>query len=67
MQFAAGADTVGCVTAVQTTEIQRGIRHGEGIVVEAFFQGVAQHHNAANGVVHQLNGIDAARRIAGVA
>ncbi|MNU10273.1 hypothetical protein D3C72_2573310 [compost metagenome] len=52
---------------MQATEIERGIWHGEGIVVEAFFQGVAQHHDAANGVVHQLNGIDAACRIAGVA
>ena len=67
MQFAAGADTVGRITAVQAAEVKRWVRHGERLVVIALFQIVAQGHDAANRVMHQLNGVHAARRIAGVA
>ncbi len=67
MQFAAGADTVGGIAAMQAAEVQRRIRHGERVVVVALFQIVAQGHDAADGVMHQLDGVHAARRVAGVA
>ena len=52
---------------MDSPEVERRIGYGEGIVVIALFQRVAQLHDATNGIVHQLNGVDAARRIAGVA
>ena len=52
---------------MQAAEVQRRVRHGERVVVIASLQVVAQGHDAADGVMHQLNGVHAARRIAGVA
>ena len=44
MQFTAGADAVGGITAVQATEVQRWVRYGERIVVVTLFQRVTQLH-----------------------
>ena len=43
------------------------IGNGEAVVVIALFQSVAQLHQVTDRVVHQFDGVDAARRIAGVA
>lgn len=67
MQFATGADAVGRVAAADMAEVHGGIRHGERRIVVALLQGFAQLHQAADGFVHQIDGVDAARRIAGMA
>ncbi|MNE75541.1 hypothetical protein D3C80_1717110 [compost metagenome] len=67
MQLAAGADTVGRIAPVDMTEVHGRVGHGKGRVVKALLQRFAQLHQAADGFMHQIDGVHAARRVTRVA
>ncbi|CFW74576.1 Uncharacterised protein [Salmonella enterica subsp. enterica serovar Bovismorbificans] len=47
-------------------QIQRWIRNGKRLVVIPRFQRVTQLHDMANRIVHQFNGVNPTRRVAGM-
>ena len=67
MQLTTSANTVRGVAAVNMPEVECGVWHGKRFIVIAFFQVIAQLQNMADGVVHQFDSVNPARRIAGVA
>lgn len=67
MQLAASAYTIGCITAIDIAKIHGGISHRKGWIVVTLLQRVAPRCQLANGSVHQIDSVDTARRITGVA
>ncbi len=52
---------------MDSAQVEGWVRDRKRLEVIALFKQIAQLHNPADGVVHQLNRVDPARRIAGVA